>query len=82
MESSRNQNVVKFGHQPNDIVDRIDLFFTLDAQMSAEEKLLEGLEWARESGFMSPEDVDECIRAYKSGYTATLGEVEVKTELL
>lgn len=84
MEASPNQNTVKAGHQPDDIVERIDFFFKMDEQMSAEDKLRDGLIWAVEHGFMTAEESDDCLRAYKEGYTATLGEVtvEIKDGLL
>lgn len=82
IESSPNQNTVPMGHQPEDIIERIDLFFKTDAEMSAEDKLKDGLDWAVEHGYMTPEDCTECLRAYKDGYTATLGIIDVETELL
>lgn len=62
------------GHQPDDIVQRIDIFFKTEAELSAEDRLLAGFEWAIEHGFMTPEECDDCLRAFKEGYTATLGE--------
>lgn len=62
------------GHQPDDIVQRIDTFFKTEAELSEEDRLLAGFEWAIEHGFMTPEECDDCLRAFKEGYTATLGE--------
>lgn len=57
MKAERNQEAL----------DKIDRFFEKDAQMSEEDKLVEGLTLAVERNFMSQEEAEACFASYLEG---------------
>lgn len=93
MEASDNQNTVPMrdgkrlhgGDLAAHAVEKIDTYFQLDAQMSEENKLQEGLLYGVEHGILTQDEADECLRAFHMGFisTVTLLEttIDIKTDL-
>ena len=50
--------------RPEDIVERIDAWFETDRRMSEEDKLLDGLEWAKSHGFLDELECEEVLRLF------------------
>lgn len=53
---------------------KIDTFFQLDAQMSEEDKLIDGLKWATEHNFMSVDEAELCLQAFVAGRASSQNE--------